>query len=85
MKPNIPLTASCVLAWLPKGTTVVPSNLGPADLEAWWQVADAARAAATRARKEPDREPWIKVGDQILGPKEVLGLSKSIGTPNWSR
>jgi hypothetical protein len=70
---------AAVLVWLPKGVMPKPEHFGPqANLsppspnpEAWWTLGDAL-LHSRMAQGDYEKEPWIKVGGNVLSPVQVL-------------
>jgi hypothetical protein len=78
---KLPWMASAVVLWLPKGEQPdeakhfnVEVKLDPPhpNPEAWWDLGQAVISVRT-AHETHGKEPWIKVGEQILPPNEILG------------
>lgn len=84
-KPNLPLHASAVLIWLPKGQkpegSFDPSKLPKgSDIlpEPWWELHQAIRYAV-ELEKDGKSVPWIKTGDILLPPAEIEEAYAALG------
>jgi hypothetical protein len=40
--------------------------------EAWWELGQAVISARRTLERPADKEPWIKVGENVLRPDDVL-------------
>lgn len=77
---QLPWNSSAIVLWLPKGETPdeakhfnVEANLQPPhpNPEAWWNLGQALLNVRTVIH-DHGKEPWIKVGDEILPPDQIL-------------
>ncbi len=77
---KLEMLASAVLVWLPKGEilTIDSFNLTKVqppptpNPEPWWFLEDAVVHALEVAREGHTKVPWIKTGDTLLSPDEIL-------------
>jgi hypothetical protein len=71
---------AAVVVWLPEGEQPTddhfraaadhrPPNPNP---EAWWELGDALLRCRTGDDTPFGKEPWIKVGDALLSPRQVI-------------
>ena len=89
-KSNLPMKASAVLAWLPKGQNPAANDFDPADLkpppranpDGWWYLHQAITYAAETTQRY-DKLPWIKVGEEILSPDEIQEIYRHLGNLAW--
>ncbi|WP_128080078.1 hypothetical protein [Roseicella frigidaeris] len=91
MSDNLPLLASAILVWLPDCQrpdirSFDPSKLQPPphpNPEAFWVLHEAITHAVEThhlaVEKAHDKVPWVKVGDRIMGPEEILRIYKGMG------
>lgn len=78
---KLPWHSSAIVLWLPKGEEPstakhfnVEANLAPPhpNPEAWWELGQALiNVRATY--NEHGKVPWIKAGDVVLRPDDILG------------
>ncbi|MGQ4274964.1 hypothetical protein [Terrihabitans sp. B22-R8] len=85
--PNHLLYGSAVLIWLPPDAdprqpdfsmdvASAPPDPNP---EPWWRLSDAVRYACTLDH-DTGKIPWIKAGEDLLGPKEIREMFEGIGS-----
>lgn len=84
-KSNLPWQASAILFWLPRGEQPTKdfnpseqSNSSSPAPEPWWELHDAVRYAV-ELDKDGTFEPWIKTGEIILSPKDILEAYEALG------
>ena len=78
---NLPWRSSAIVLWLPEGEEPdqkkhfnVEAKLGlpSPNPEAWWELGQAVISVRT-SYNEHGKVPWIKVGETLLRPDEILG------------
>jgi hypothetical protein len=78
--------ASAVLIWLPRGEAATAADfeitadvkpLPTANQEPWWTLEDAINYAQNPPT-DLDKSPWIKVGDNILGPSQIAQVASGL-------
>lgn len=65
---------SATVLWLEDTAAAALGDFGGG--EKWWSLRDAIKIAAARPR--PGFKPWVKVGDNIFSPEEVLRAAAHI-------
>jgi hypothetical protein len=75
---KLPWRSAAIVLWLADGEAPdvarhfnIEANLNPAP-EAWWELGQAVIDVRATDRKH-DKLPWIKVGETILRPEDILG------------
>jgi len=78
---SLPWRSSAIVLWLPEGEEPdearhfnVGANLPPPhpNPEAWWELGQALISVRTVTHTH-DKLPWIKIGEAVLRPDEILG------------
>lgn len=77
---KLPWRSAAVVLWLPDGQTPdraswsVEADYTPPipNPEAWWELGDALLSVRSAAETY-GKKPWIKVGEDILQPDDILG------------
>jgi hypothetical protein len=76
--PAIDPDAPAALIWLPPGETATAGTFGKVQS---WTLEEAVKHALQVAH-DHDKVPWIKVGDDILGPdglRQVASALRAMG------
>jgi hypothetical protein len=81
---NLNMKAAAVLIWLADGenpalTSFAPQLVQPPpnpNPESWWCLEDAIAFVHEIDKREHGKVPWIKTGDTILGPDQIMQAYK---------
>jgi hypothetical protein len=81
---NLNMKAAAVLVWLDDGEnpaldSFVPQLVQPPpspNPESWWCLEDAIAYAYEIDKRDHRKVPWIKAGDTILGPDQIIQAYK---------
>ena len=77
---KLDMNASAVLVWLPKGETPTADSFDPTEVQPppypnpspWWLLEEAIIFAREVDDQTHGKMPWIKTGDTVLGPDQII-------------
>lgn len=82
---SVDLTQEAILVWLPKGENATVSHFSgeaveqpPAENPDTWWTGQHAVEHVGKVLRDHDKLPWIRIGDEILGPDAIAQFSVGI-------